>query len=88
MSIVKGTIFFKNKPCIIDTYTVVGPKEKLSKLGKYYDLALNDDKFGESTYEKAECKMLSTAVSKLLKKCKLKETDIDFIISGDLLIFY
>ncbi len=85
MSDLKGTIFFKNKPCVYDTYTVVGPKEKHSKLGKCYDLALDDDKFGESTYEKAECKMLSTSVSKLLKKCKLKESDIDLIISGDLL---
>ena len=81
----KGTIFFKNKPCIINTYTVVGPKEKHSKLGKFYDLALEDDKFGESTYEKAECKMLSTSVNKLLKKCNLKESEIDLIISGDLL---
>ncbi len=81
----KGTIFFKNKPSIINTFTVVGPKEKQSKLGKSFDLALNDDKYGEATYEKAECKMLSMSVSKLITKSKLEKNDIDLIISGDLL---
>ena len=81
----KGTLFFKNKPCIFETFSIVGPKEKQSKLGNVYDMALSDDKFGESTYEKAECKMLSTAVNKVIKKSKLKDTDVDVIISGDLL---
>ena len=81
----KGTLFFKNKPSIFKTFSIVGPKEKQSKLGKYYDMALDDDKFDESTYEKAECKMLSTAVSKVIKKSNLKKDEIDLIISGDLL---
>ncbi|MBR5438603.1 MAG: stage V sporulation protein AD [Clostridia bacterium] len=81
----KGTLFFKNKPKILSTYTIVGPKEKSSTLGSFYDLALNDDKYGESTYEKAECKMLSTAISKCIKKSSLKESDISAIIAGDLL---
>ena len=81
----KGTLFFKNKPKISTIYTIVGPKEKNSTLGSFYDLALNDDKYGESTYEKAECKMLSTAISKCIKKGGLKERDVDVIIAGDLL---
>lgn len=81
----KGTIFFKNKPQVDCAFTVVGPKEKNSTLGSLYDLALSDDKFGESTYEKAECKMLSTAINKCIKKGGLKESDMDAIIAGDLL---
>ena len=81
----KGTLFFQNKPCVFETFSIVGPKEKQSKLGNHYDIGLDDDKFSESTYEKAECKMLSTAVSKVIKKAKLKEDEIDLIISGDLL---
>lgn len=80
-----GTIQFKNKPRIKATYTVVGPKEKNSILGLNYDLKLNDDKFGESTYEKAECKMLSTAVRRVIKRAGLKEEDVGAILSGDLL---
>ncbi len=80
-----GTIQFKNCPRIKATYTVVGPKEKNSILGLNYDLRLNDDKFGESTYEKAECKMLSTAVRRVIKRAGLKEDDVGAILSGDLL---
>lgn len=70
---------------LTNTYSVVGPKEKRSKLGRYFDLKLNDDKFLESTYEKAESKMLSYAVNRVIKKSKLDRDDIDLIISGDLL---
>jgi stage V sporulation protein AD len=44
-----------------------------------------DDKFGESTYEKAECKMLSFAISQAIKNAKAEERDVDMLISGDLL---
>ena len=53
------TIFFKNKPRIIGTGTIAGPKECAGVVGKHVDKCLTDDTFGESTYEKAECKMLS-----------------------------
>ena len=80
-----NTIIFKNKPKIISTGTIAGPKECKGVVGKYVDKALNDDTFGESTYEKAECKMLSYAISQAMKNAKLQEADIDLLISGDLL---
>ena len=85
MSDFQGTLIFKNKPIISSTYTIVGPKESKSHLGKFFDFKLDDDKFKETTYEKAECKMLTTAIQKLIKKDSLKEGDIDLIIMGDLL---
>ena len=81
----RGTFILNVKPEISGVYTVVGPKEKFSELGKYYNLKSDDDKFGESTYEKAECKMLSTAISKVIEKSELKESDVSALISGDLL---
>ncbi len=80
-----GTIYFKNKPKIKSTYTVVGPKESESELGKYFDLKLKDDKFNESTYEKAECKMLSTAIKKCILKSGINEKEVDLLVAGDLL---
>lgn len=80
-----NTVFLNNKPSIISTYSVVGPKEANAPLGNFFDLSLNDDRFGESTYEKAECKMLYTAIKNLLNKSSQKECDIDALISGDLL---
>ena len=79
------TIRFKNMPRIISTGTVAGPKECAGVVGKYVDKTLNDDMFGESTYEKAECKMLSYAISRAIENAKLKEKDVDMLISGDLL---
>ena len=60
------TIYFENKPRILATGTVAGPKECAGVVGKLVDKALVDDTFGESTYEKAECKMLSYAISQAI----------------------
>lgn len=79
------TIFFKNKPRMVATGTIAGPKECAGVVGKYVDKALTEDTFGESTYEKAECKMLSYAISQAIKNADLDENDIDLLISGDLL---
>lgn len=79
------TIFFENKPRIEGTGTIAGPKECAGVVGKYVDRALTDDTFGESTYEKAECKMLSFAISKAIENAGVTERDIDLLISGDLL---
>ena len=79
------TIFFENKPRIIATGTIAGPKECAGIVGKYVDKTLSDDTFGETTYEKAECKMLAYAVRKTIENANLSEKDIDLLISGDLL---
>ncbi len=79
------TIFFENKPRIISTGTIAGPKESAGIIGKYVDKALQDDTFGESTYEKAECKMLSYVISQTIKNARLEEKDVDLLVSGDLL---
>ncbi len=79
------TIFFKNKPRIVATGTVAGPKECQGVVGRYVDKALSDDMFGESTYEKAECKMLSYAISQAIKNGGSSEKEVDMLISGDLL---
>ena len=79
------TIFFKNKPRIIATGTIAGPKECAGVVGNYVDKTLTDDTFGESSYEKAECKMLSYAISRAIENAGEKEENVDLLISGDLL---
>lgn len=81
----KHTVFFHNKPIIKAAYTVGGGKEGHGPLGKEFDYILPDDYFGEKTFEKAECKMLSYAIEKSIKKAELNKSDIDAIVSGDLL---
>ncbi len=79
------TIFFKNTPRITATGTIAGPKECQGVVGRYVDKALTDDLFEETTYEKAECKMLSYSISQAIKNAGLTEKDIDLLVSGDLL---
>ena len=79
------TVFFKNNPRILATGTVAGPKECAGVVGKLVDKALLDDTFGESTYEKAECKMLSYAISQAIENAEEREENVDMLISGDLL---
>ncbi len=79
------TIFFKNQPRIVATGTIAGPKECAGIVGKYVDKTLDDDTFGESTYEKAECKMLTFAARQAIKKGGATEKEMDTFISGDLL---
>lgn len=79
------TIFFNNKPKIIATSTIAGPKECAGGLGKYIHTKLDDDMYGEKTFEKAESRMLFTAIKNSMIRADKNETDIDAIISGDLL---
>ena len=80
-----NTVFFKNKPRIESFAAVCGSKEKAGIIGQFADITLDDDMFGESTYEKAECKMLTTAISLCMEKSGKTEKDVDVLFSGDLL---
>ncbi len=79
------TIFFKNKPVIVATSSIGGPKESQGSISSYIEVKCNDDMFGESTFEKAECKMLYTALKNALKNSGIDENNLDCIVSGDLL---
>lgn len=79
------TITFKNNPVIVGVSTVAGPKESDGCIGKYIETKLSDDMFGETTFEKAETKMLYTAIKNSIKNSKKTENEIDAMISGDLL---
>lgn len=81
----KQTIKITNKPRIISTFSVVGPKEGAGPLNEYFDLILKDDLNGQESYEKAESSILYTAITECIKKAKLKESDINYLFSGDLL---
>lgn len=81
----KGNTIFFNKPRIRSYAAVCGSKEKEGVIGGYADITLSDDMYGESTYEKAECKMLSNAISLAIDKGALKDGDVDALFSGDLL---
>ena len=79
------TIFFNNKPRIVGAYSVAGPKESNGSLKDYIHLKLDDDMFGENTFEKAETKILYTSIKNSVKNASLRFNDINALIAGDLL---
>ena len=81
----KQSVQFQNPPVIISSACVAGPWEAQGPLGKTFDKVFYDPYCGEDTWEKAEQRMLLTAVQKSLEKANLKESDIDFFLCGDLL---
>ena len=82
-----GSQSFKldNPVTILEVASIVGKKEAAGPLAKYFDVCLEDEFFGEKTWEKAESKMIKTAIDTVLKKSKTAITDIDLLLAGDLL---
>ena len=80
-----NTVYFKNSPRILSYAAICGSKEKTGVIGGYADITLENDMYEESTYEKAECKMLTNVISLAIEKGGFKQQDIDVLISGDLL---
>lgn len=79
------TIVFENKPAVKGFYTIAGFKEGEGNFKDYFDMILEDDKFGEKTFERAERKLIETTIKYAIKQAKLKEDNIDLLIGGDLL---
>ena len=85
MKIGKQTIKFENTPKILQTSSVVGPKESAGPLNNYFDKHIDDVFFGEASFEKAESKFMKTCIDNLLSKSGTQPENIDYIFAGDLL---
>jgi len=81
----KQTIKLMNPPTILETGSIVGPKESDGPLAKYFDQCIEDEFFGESSWEKAESKIIRETVNTVISKSNLSHDKIDFIFAGDLL---
>ena len=79
------TVVFERRPYIIGRGNIGGKKEGEGPLAACFDQILEDDMFGEKTWEKAECRMLMTAMEKAMKRARLKKENIDIMLSGDLI---
>ena len=81
----KQTIIFDNPPTISETASIVGPKEAEGPLAKYFDKTLEDEFWGEETWEKAESKIVKETSVLTINKANLSNEQIDYCFSGDLL---
>ena len=81
----KQTIKLDNPPSILATASIVGPKEGEGPLAKYFDQCLEDEFWGEKTWEKAESKIIKETVNTVISKSGIPSSDIDYCFAGDLL---
>ena len=81
----KQTFKLSNPVSIKETASVVGPKESNGPLAKYFDKCIEDEFYGESSWEKAESKFIKSATEMLIAKSGISNKDIDFCFAGDLL---
>ena len=81
----KQTIKFNNPPTILECASIVGPKESQGPLAKFFDKTLEDEFWGEKTWEKAESKIIKEAVNTVISKSSISVNDIDYMFAGDLL---
>lgn len=79
------TIKFDTPPTILETACIVGPKEADGPLAKYFDQCLDDEFWGEDSWEKAESKIIKETVNTVVSKAKLAQDKIDYCFAGDLL---
>lgn len=79
------TFVFANRPSIVSTSTVVGKREAEGAYGGYFHHVMQDDTFGQETFEKTERQMLSFVIEDALSHAPKGHSEIDAIFSGDLM---
>ena len=79
------TIKLDNPPTITEVASIVGPKEGQGPLAKYFDQCLEDEFWGEKTWEKAESKIIKETVNLTITKSGIPANNIDYCFAGDLL---
>ena len=81
----KQTLRFENAPAVLSWASIVGKKEGQGPLAKFFDVVSQDTKFGQETWEKAECQMQKDALQRALSKAFLVPQQLQLLCAGDLL---
>lgn len=79
------TVKLNNSPVILETASIVGVKEGQGPLKDTFDKILTDDTLGEKSWEKSESMLQRQTALLAIEKANLKQSDIDYILAGDLL---
>lgn len=76
---------FQSKPVIIGASAVVGPEEGKGPLGADFDYVFDNLEIGESTWEKAERKLLEHAGALAMFNAGIANEQLQYFIGGDLM---
>ena len=72
------TIKLNNPISIIETASIVGPKEANGPLASYFDKCLEDEFWNEKTWEKAESKIIKETAHMAIEKSGISSSEIDY----------
>jgi len=81
----KQTVKLQKPPTITATASIVGPKEGKGPLASFFDLTLEDELWGEKSWEMAESKLMRETLAKTAAKASIAISGVDYILAGDLL---
>lgn len=79
------TWLFQSRPVIRATGTVGGPFEAQGAIAEDFDILHSDIWLGETSFEKAEKKMMEQACEIAIDRAGIKKDDLQFFLGGDLL---
>ena len=79
------SIKFDTPISVLETASIVGPKEAEGPLADCFDKCLEDEFWNEKTWEKAESKIIKETVNMNIMKAGLSSKEIDYCFAGDLL---
>lgn len=79
------SVVFHTRPRILTSAAIAGDMEGEGPIGTYFDMVLEDDTWGEGSWEKAERKMFVETVKTACKKAQINYKDLDCLLGGDLL---
>ncbi|MBC7765366.1 MAG: stage V sporulation protein AD [Hyphomonadaceae bacterium] len=79
------TIKMQYPPTIIASATIVGEKEGKGPLENTFDKVLDDALWGESSFEKAESKLMRETIMLAVEKAEQPMSNMHYILAGDLL---
>lgn len=81
----KQTLQLDSPVNILETASIVGPKESNGPLAEYFDKCIEDEFWGEKSWEKAESKFIKETTNLVIAKSGLSAKNIDYAFAGDLL---
>lgn len=76
---------FQSRPVILATGAVGGPFEAEGAIAEDFDLLHGDIWLGETSFEKAEKKLMEQACEIAIERSGLKKEDLQFFLCGDLM---
>lgn len=79
------TVCLPMKPAVCAGAACVGPKEGEGPLGAVFDRVMEDELYGQQSFELAERQMVLDAARLAIQKAEFRESDVQFFMGGDLL---